>query len=215
MRGIKIAAVAVVSCVALSACAESQPDEDSSMTTSSESSSTRAPEGSVSSTPTSSDSPSETMSSREPVAQEGCDDAVSNPLSEASSLPIVGNEEQQLTFSVIDDNFDPCAELSWSVIAGGVGTGGSQRQGVVFFHKGQPIVEPAPLMQEEVTAVTPVSSDVVEVSYAVLEGPRVAAQTVPGAATFSLNAEGTLSIVNNSLPPSADEAGIQLDLTGL
>lgn len=122
MRGIKIAAVAVVSCVALSACAESQPDEDSSMTTSSESSSTRAPEGSVSSTPTSSDSPSETMSSREPVAQEGCDDAVSNPLSEASSLPIVGNEEQQLTFSVIDDNFDPCAELSWWISAprGGV-----------------------------------------------------------------------------------------------
>ncbi|WIM69050.1 LppP/LprE family lipoprotein [Corynebacterium breve] len=113
---------------------------------------------------------------------------------------------------MVDEHFDPCADLSWSVIAGGVGTGNSLRQGVVFFHQGVPISEPAPLMQERVVAVTPVGDNSVEVSYEVLEGPRAAGHTVPGSATFTLTPEGTLAISNNTLPMSANEAGLQVDV---
>lgn len=146
---------------------------------------------------------------------QGCHEDSFNPLDEASVLPILGNEQQLFTFSIIDDHFDACADLSWSVVAGSVGTGSSQRQGVVFFKQGKPISEPAPLMQEAVSAVTPVDESTVTVSYEILEGPRVTAQTTPGSATFGLDQDGSLVIVENMLPLSANEAGIQLDLSDL
>ncbi|WP_257162167.1 LppP/LprE family lipoprotein [Corynebacterium cystitidis] len=146
---------------------------------------------------------------------EACDPSAANPLASISSLPIIDSGGHQFTFSITQDAFDPCAPLSWSVIAGGVGPGNSLRQGVVFFHQGRPISQPAPLMQEQVTAVTPHEDGSVEVSYQVLDGPRAAANTLPSSARFALNGEGTLEIVDNTLPLVANEAGIQLDVSGL
>ncbi|SES22690.1 LppP/LprE family lipoprotein [Corynebacterium cystitidis] len=146
---------------------------------------------------------------------EACDPSAANPLASISSLPIIDSGGHQFTFSITQDAFDPCAPLSWSVIAGGVGPGNSLRQGVVFFHQGRPISQPAPLMQEQVTAVTPHEDGSVEVSYQVLDGPRAAGNTLPGSARFALTGEGTLENVDNTLPLVANEAGIQLDVSGV
>lgn len=144
-----------------------------------------------------------------------CDASLSNPLYAASQLPIVDGGGQRFTFDIIDDHFDACAELSWSVIAGGVGPGNSQRQGVVFFTHGTPVTAPAPLLQEEIVAVEQLNSTTVKVSYEVLVGPRAAATTIPGTATFQIAGEGQLAVVENLLPNEANEAGIQVDVRGL
>lgn len=144
-----------------------------------------------------------------------CNSEKQNPLVNRDFLPIVNNPTQGFSFSITEDHYDSCAELSWSVIAGGVGTGGFLRQGVVFFHRGDPITNPAPLMQEKVDRVTAVDHASVRVDYQVLDGPRVAQNTIPGSATFTVNEGGSLSISDNILPPQADEAGIQVDVSTL
>lgn len=170
----------------------------------------------ASANPSSADSVSSTRGSTPAASGEPrCGASLTNPLYAASQLPIVDGGGEQLTFDVIDDHFDPCAELSWSVIAGGVGPGNSQRQGVVFFTHGTPVTAPAPLLQEEIVAVERLTSTTVKVSYEILVGPRAAATTIPGTATFQVAGEGQLAVVENLLPNEANEAGIQVDVSGL
>ncbi|GAB3944060.1 hypothetical protein GCM10028828_12610 [Corynebacterium tapiri] len=144
-----------------------------------------------------------------------CATSASNPLLEVPALPIYQAEGIDFTFSVVDEHFLPCADLSWSVIAGGSGSGNSQRQGVVFFHQGRPINSPPPLMQERVLDVQQIDETSVKVSYEILDGPRAAGNTVPGSVIFALDPDDSLKIVENSLPAVANEAGIQLDVSGL
>lgn len=138
-----------------------------------------------------------------------------NPLLGVQTLPIAGTPDSEITFSVISDHFAAEAPLSWSVIGGGVGNGNSLREGVVFFHYGQPINEPQPLMQEHVVSVELLDESTAKVSYDILNGPRAAGITIPGAATFKLNPQGTLDIIENTLPAVANEAGLQVDVSGL
>ncbi|MCX7543741.1 LppP/LprE family lipoprotein [Corynebacterium sp. P5848] len=151
----------------------------------------------------------------DPSSGRSCDSTAQNPLSEVDSLPIVSSGGQQFSFTITEDHFDPCAPLSWAVLAGGVGTGNSQRQGVVFFRAGRTIADPAPLMEEKVIGVTPLGTDSVKVSYGVLDGPRAAGHSLPGSAVFTLTPEGSLLISENTLPSTADEAGLQLDVRNL
>ena len=181
--------------------------------------SSEIPEASSTPTPsvqlsTTTSTPVPTMSSENPTEPtESCDASAPNPLVDVDTLPIVGTQEVVAQIAIIDDHFDSCAPLSYSVIGSGVGTGNSLREGVVFFHYGVPINDPYPLMQKRVTDVVTDMETTATVSYDILIGPRAAGNTTPGSATFVLDGNDRLSITNNTLPIEANEAGIQLDVS--
>ncbi|WKD56909.1 hypothetical protein CAPI_01675 [Corynebacterium capitovis DSM 44611] len=212
-RDVNVTAV-LVACALVASCSDNQ-SEQQAQPASSATSASRTESSSQSSGAATGASMSDEGPSTEATPPATCDSAATNPLSRAGSLPIVSGGGQEFFYSVTDDHFNPCADLSWSVVAGGVGTGNSLREGVVFFHRGSPISEPAPLMEERVTAVTRRGNDAVTVSYEILEDPRAAGQTTPGLATFTLTAQGSLVVSENTLPHSANAAGIQLDVSQL
>ena len=71
----------------------------------------------------------------------------------------------------IDNQFDPCAELSWALLGGGLGdiqgpagTGSSIAQSIVFFHEDQMITDPAPGVLGDVMGIERVSDSEVLVT---------------------------------------------------
>ena len=112
--------------------------------------------------------------------------------------------------SIMDDHFDPCAPLSWSIVGANSATGSSIRQGVVFFTEGQIVTEPLPLFQEAISTVVAQDPRTATVTYEVVDGPRAAGKTTTHSATFQVEEPGKLKVVKNDLPPRANEAGVQL-----
>lgn len=89
-------------------------------------------------------------------------------------LPIKGEKNSYWHFRVKDNQFDPCAELSWVVLSGKDGSG----ETVVFFHKENMISFQEPVVESSVAVSREVGGKL-----------RV------GATTYTLD-DGTLSVVN-------------------
>ncbi|MGP5558482.1 LppP/LprE family lipoprotein [Corynebacterium flavescens] len=211
-----VASTALVSCSQQSssshdtATTASMSSEQPSSSTPATTGQTRAPQEST--IPESSTIGTTTSTAPDPAA---CNAQKTNPLLGTDHLSVAGGRGETITFSVSEDHFDPCAPLSWSVIAGGVGSGNSLREGVVFFIDGEPVNSPMPLMEEKVLSVTPLGDASARVTYSILTGPRAAEETVQGSATFTADPAGGLAISDNSLPAVANEAGIQVDVSTL
>lgn len=118
-------------------------------------------------------------------AAPSCEPNAADPLA-GSREPIptqplsAGGEVASFHYTVIQSHFDPCAPLSWDVLAGSLGTqdqpgatAGSQRETVVFFSYGK-LLEQQPALIARVDAVTPTGEDTVAASYYVDVGPRAA-----------------------------------------
>lgn len=146
-----------------------------------------------------------------------CAAGAENPLAGVRQLPLVVHDQITATLlnvAVVEDHYDPCRSLSWSVIAGDSGNGNSMRQGVVFFIDGVAVNDPRPMLQERIESVEAIGQHSALVTYAVAVGPRAAGEITPGTATFAVWGDKQLAVVDNNLPVEANQAGAQVDLAG-
>ncbi len=118
----------------------------------------------------------------------------------------------------MQSHFDPCAALSWDVLAGTLGTqdqpgatASSSRETVVFFSYGK-VLEQAPTLTARVDAVAVTGDKNVATSHYVAKGPRAAGEQYLLTNTYQVEGSKLLTIQDQL--PQAPEAPEVLDLQG-
>ncbi|MGD7002308.1 LppP/LprE family lipoprotein [Corynebacterium halotolerans] len=152
-----------------------------------------------------------------PAADEGCaltdtgvDATAFGPHAAVGRVQTAADPEAFYTFSIAEDQFNPCADLSWVVLEGSLdgtaGRGGADtsREAVVFFHRDQLITEPLPFLVRSVASVERVDDSTV----------RLISDRPDGGTLPSIHAwDGEqLSSDLTELPPEARENPARIDI---
>lgn len=99
------------------------------------------------------------------------------PHTALNRIPVAGDPGTFYSFTISDNQFNPCADLSWIVLDGSLGnadgaggTGASIGETVVFFHGNQLITDPLPFMMRSVESVQRLDSGGIRILHGHLGG---------------------------------------------
>lgn len=133
-------------------------------------------------------------------------------------IPVTFDENTFFSFTLSDNRFDPCAELSWAVLDGNLtdreglgGTGGSIGATTVFFHQDQLITEPLPFLMKTVEEVERVADNQLRVTHG-YAGGATAEGVTETMATTHIWENDTLRSDLSELPPEVREQPTLIDV---
>ncbi len=133
--------------------------------------------------------------------------------------PIPTNTSMSLYVDNTEDNFDPCAKLSWVELGGSLGTpgngpahtGASMVEALVLFHDGEMIAAPAPVVSESIESVQRISDRALSVELGHRTGSTAAGITETESVVFEW--DGSALRVTGYTPPANASAVSSLDLS--
>lgn len=133
-------------------------------------------------------------------------------------IPVTFDEDTFFSFTLSDNRFDPCAELSWAVLDGNLtdreglgGTGGSIGATTVFFHHDQLITEPLPFLMKTVEEVERVADNQLRVTHGHAGGATAEGVTDTMATTHTW-ADDALHSDLSELPPEVRDHPTLIDV---